>query len=231
MGLFSFLKNAGKKLFKSKEAEAAEKAAEARKKAADDRAWDEQMRKQKETLLRGVLESLNLPNDRLDIYYDDDVVTVSGSVETQADKEKVILALGNVNGVAYVDDRIEVSNPEPESAFYTVKKGDSLSKIAKRFYGDAMKYPQIFEANRPMLSDPDKIYPGQNLRIPKVEGTYSSSLATYEVQPGDTLGKIAKSELGDASKYMAIYEANDDILDDPNSIKVGQRLTIPRNVA
>ena len=231
MGLFSFLKNAGNKIFKSKEAQAAEKAAEARKAAADDRAWEEQMRKQKTTLLRGVLESLNLPNDRLDIYYDDDVVTVSGTVESQADKEKVILALGNVNGVAYVDDKIEVNNPEPESAFYTVKKGDSLSKIAKRFYGDAMKYKQIFEANRPMLSDPDKIYPGQNLRVPKLEGTYSSRLATYEVQSGDTLGKIAKSQLGDASKYMAIYEANDDILDSPDSIRVGQRLTIPRDVA
>ena len=231
MGLFSFFKNAGKKLFKSKEAEAAEKAAEARKAASDAAAWDEQMRKQKETLLRGILESLDLPNDNLSIFYDDDVVTVSGSVEKQADKEKVILALGNVNGVAYVDDRIEVANPEPESAFYTVKKGDSLSKIAKRFYGNAMKYQQIFEANRPMLSDPDKIYPGQNLRIPKLEGTYSSSLATYEVQKGDTLGKIAKEQLGDASKYMKIFEANDDILDDPNKIKVGQRLTIPRGIA
>ena len=55
---------------------------------------------------------------------------------------------------------------EPESQFYTVKKGDTLSKIAKEFYGEASKYPQIFAANKPMLKHPDKIYPGQMLRIP-----------------------------------------------------------------
>ena len=65
-----------------------------------------------------------------------------------------------------MDDRIEVVTPEPEAAMYTVVPGDSLSKIALAHYGDAMKYPMIFEANRPMLEDPDKIYPGQVLRIP-----------------------------------------------------------------
>jgi nucleoid-associated protein YgaU len=49
---------------------------------------------------------------------------------------------------------------------HTVVKGDTLSKIAKAQYGDAMKDPVIFEANRPMIEDPDKIYPGQVLRIP-----------------------------------------------------------------
>ena len=47
--------------------------------------------------------------------------------------------------------------------------GDSLSKIAKEHYGNAMKYPVIFEANKPMLEHPDKIYPGQVLRIPAIE--------------------------------------------------------------
>ena len=59
--------------------------------------------------------------------------------------------------------------PKPEATLYTVVRGDSLSKIAKAHYGDAMKYPVIFEANRPMLSDPDKIYPGQVLRIPPLD--------------------------------------------------------------
>jgi len=59
-----------------------------------------------------------------------------------------------------------VETPEPEAKFYTVVSGDSLSKIAKEYYGNAMKYPVIFEANKPMLSHPDKIYPGQVLRIP-----------------------------------------------------------------
>ena len=52
------------------------------------------------------------------------------------------------------------------SRTYTVEKGDTLSRIAKEMYGDAGKYPAIFEANKPMLKDPDKIYPGQVLRIP-----------------------------------------------------------------
>ena len=69
-------------------------------------------------------------------------------------------------GVARVDDQLVVEVPEPEATLYTVKSGDSLSKIAKAHYGDAMKYPVIFEANKPMLKDPDRIYPGQVLRIP-----------------------------------------------------------------
>lgn len=93
-------------------------------------------------------------------------VTVTGTTLTNADREKVILALGNCEGVGCVDDQISVSNPEPEAQFYTVESGDSLSKISKSFYGDPMKYNQIFEANKPMLEHPDKIYPGQVLRIP-----------------------------------------------------------------
>jgi nucleoid-associated protein YgaU len=81
----------------------------------------------------------------------------------------VILAVGNTVGIARVDDRIEVSAPEPEAQFHTVVSGESLSLIAKKYYGDAMKYPVIFEANKPMLTDPDKIYPGQVLRIPPIE--------------------------------------------------------------
>ena len=114
---------------------------------------------------------------------------VTGVADTQAEREKAILVLGNVKGIDAVQDTIRVKQAaqvrqtaapagqagfpggqgaaaQPESKFYTVKSGDSLSKIAKEFYGEANKYPQIFEANKPMLSDPDKIYPGQTLRIP-----------------------------------------------------------------
>ena len=95
-----------------------------------------------------------------------EAVIVSGSTETNADREKIILALGNVEGICVVEDNITVTNPEPEAVFYTVVSGDTLSKISKAQYGDAMKYNVIFEANRPMLEHPDKIYPGQVLRIP-----------------------------------------------------------------
>ncbi|MFN8396707.1 MAG: peptidoglycan-binding protein LysM [Bacteroidia bacterium] len=108
------------------------------------------------------------------VEYHDGVITITGEAADQATKEKVVLAMGNLNGVSKVDDRMtvykkpEAVKPEPESKFYTVVKGDTLSKIAKHFYGDAMKYPVIFEANKPMLKNPDLIYPGQVLRIPEL---------------------------------------------------------------
>jgi nucleoid-associated protein YgaU len=66
-----------------------------------------------------------------------------------------------------VDDQLQVVQPVPETLFYTVKRGDTLSKIAHTHYGDAKQYPRIFEANRPLLQDPGEIYPGQTLRIPQ----------------------------------------------------------------
>jgi nucleoid-associated protein YgaU len=117
--------------------------------------------------LEGELKKHGLAVDGLDIKVDGNTVKVKGHVADQAMKEKVILALGNVVGVARVDEAIEVGAGAGTSArFYTVQKGDTLSAIAKTHYGDAGKYMAIFEANKPMLSDPDKIYPGQVLRIP-----------------------------------------------------------------
>ena len=95
-------------------------------------------------------------------------VILRGRVPDRETRERVIVSAGNNKGVEEVEDQLEVERPsdEPEAKLYTVKSGDTLSKIAKAEYGDAMKYPVIFEANRPMLEDPDKIYPGQALRIP-----------------------------------------------------------------
>jgi nucleoid-associated protein YgaU len=156
VGLIDFVKEAGQKigLIKDKEKEAAEEyAAEATK---ANQLWH-------------IVRNLGLEVDDLNVQYDDGVATVRGKTTTQAEKEKVVLAIGNVEGVAQVDDRIEVVVPKPEATFYTVVSGDSLSKIARVHYGDAMKYPMIFEANKPMLTDPDLIYPGQVLRIPPLE--------------------------------------------------------------
>jgi nucleoid-associated protein YgaU len=116
--------------------------------------------------LENRVRKLGLEVERLNIDVKGDRATVQGKVQSQREKEKVVLAVGNTEGIAKVDDRLEVVKKEPEAKFYTVKSGDSLSKIAKEFYGDPMKYPSIFEANKPMLSDPNKIYPGQVLRIP-----------------------------------------------------------------
>lgn len=126
------------------------------------------VKKSRETALEALVKSHNLHVDNLSLEVNGDQVTVYGQAQDNATKEKVILTLGNVEGIACVDDRISVTNPEPESVFYEVKKGDSLSKIAKAHYGDMMKYPVIFEANKPMLTDPDLIYPGQVLRIPQL---------------------------------------------------------------
>jgi nucleoid-associated protein YgaU len=153
MGLFSFLKNAGSKLFKKKEA------------APTTSTPTLSEEEQKIQALKSEITRLGIPISGLNVELGESV-TVSGTTSTNAEREKVILALGNVEGVAVVEDKITVTNPEPEATFYTVQSGDSLSKIAKAQYGDPMKYNEIFEANKPMLTHPDKIYPGQKLRIP-----------------------------------------------------------------
>lgn len=106
----------------------------------------------------------------LKVEFDDNVVTLYGSCDTQATKEKAILLAGNVKGVAAVND-VYFTAPAAveETQYYEVQPGDSLSKIAKEYYGNAMKYPEIFEANREVIKDPDLIYPGQKLRIPKID--------------------------------------------------------------
>jgi nucleoid-associated protein YgaU len=107
------------------------------------------------------VKALGLVGEDLDIRVDGDKVTVAGDVD-QETKEKVIVAVGNVEGVAQVDD--QMSGVEPK--LHTVEKGDTLWAIAEKTLGDGSRYNEIFEANKPMLSDPDKIYPGQVLRIP-----------------------------------------------------------------
>ena len=156
MGLFSFLKDAGAKLFGHKKVEAAAPSAE-------------EIKANKEAELTKIVSDLGLAITDFSVVFEDatDTVTVFGKTETNEIREKVILAVGNVEGVAVVDDNIEVAYPEEEADFYTVVKGDSLSKISGKYYGDVMLYDDIFQANRPMLTSPDLIYPGQVLRIPK----------------------------------------------------------------
>ncbi len=108
-----------------------------------------------------------LSTDGMDIDVDDKgKVTVKGKAPTQEEKEKVLLAIGNIFGVGEVEDKAEAEDGGSESQFHTVVSGDTLWKIAKKYYGKGSRYPEIFEANRPMLTHPDKIYVGQVLRIP-----------------------------------------------------------------
>ena len=147
------------------DAAADRKRAEARKERAAKLA-ERRAEAAKSRELENYLDGIGLHADDLDVRFDDGTAYVEGTVESQSIREKIILAVGNVAGVAKVDEELEVVEPEPEAKMYTVVKGDTLSKIAKEFYGDPMKYPEIFEANKPMLKDPDLIYPGQVLRIP-----------------------------------------------------------------
>lgn len=122
-----------------------------------------------------MLRDLGISIEAGQITVQGDTVTISGRASDAAEREKAILVIGNTKGVAHVNDQIQVAAaqptqaapPQPQSQFYEVRPGDTLSKIAKQFYGDANRYSAIFEANRPMLKDPDEIYPGQTLRIPQ----------------------------------------------------------------
>ena len=116
--------------------------------------------------LEETINDLQLKVDGLKVKIKGEMATVKGIALDQTTKEKVVLVVGNNEGISVVDDQMTVENPEPEAQFHTVISGDTLGKIAKKYYGNPMKYPIIFEANQPMLTDPDKIYPGQVLRIP-----------------------------------------------------------------
>ena len=99
-------------------------------------------------------------------------VILRGRVPRREVAEKMIVETGNTRGVSEVESQLEIEDEKDDkpkvqpARFYTVKSGDTLSKIAREAYGDASKYPVIFEANKPTLKDPDEIYPGQVLRIP-----------------------------------------------------------------
>lgn len=145
MGLFNFVKEAGEKLWDSVSG------------------GDDQSKKLKE-----YIDKLGLPgSDKVDVNVKDGKASISGDTLSQELKEKILVAAGNVAGITAVEDNVKVQQAATESKFYTVKKGDTLSAISKEVYGDAGKYNKIFEANKPMLSHPDKIYPGQTLRIPE----------------------------------------------------------------
>lgn len=158
MGLFSFIKEAGEKLFGGKEAQAATAAAPSA----------EALNAQAANAITTYIQAQNLGLENLQVSFDGSQgqVTVNGAAPTQAAKEKVTLCCGNVASVQSVENLMTVTNPEPEAQYHDVVRGDTLSAIAKKYYGNANKYPVIFEANRPMLTHPDKIYPGQKLRIP-----------------------------------------------------------------
>lgn len=167
MGMFDFVKSVGKKLGFGDDEEAAPEA----------------------DALKKELDSHKLGTDKVGVAVNGDTVVLKGVVADQSAFEKTVIAVGNTLGVSKVNadelkvvapdsglkldttdltELVKAATPAAQPTFYTVKKGDNLSKIAERQYGKgkASKYTLIFEANKPMLKHPDKIYPGQVLRIP-----------------------------------------------------------------
>ena len=149
MGLFDFASNIGSKLF-SNDADAAAKIAEH-------------------------IEANNPGIDDLSVIFKDGTATIIGVTESTEAAQKVILMAGNVEGVKEVIPKIQIDDVEtdietalePDNVeYYVIQSGDSLSKIAKKYYQDAMEYPRIFAANKEVIKDPDLIYPGQKIRIP-----------------------------------------------------------------
>lgn len=159
MGLFSFIANAGKKIFGNhKDAEAGQPV--------------QQLNDQQLAAIRQHVAGLGLNISNLDVHLNaPGDITLTGEAATKADYEKAALMAGNVMGITRVNNQITIA-AAPEAAAedartYEIKKGDTLWAIATQFYGDGSKYPVIVEANQPMIKDADEIYPGQVLRIPK----------------------------------------------------------------
>ena len=168
MGFFDFVKEAGEKLFHARDTETASAAVANAPDDEEAKARLEELNRTAADAIEAYINTQGLSVTGLTVTFDgaSGVATVFGVAGDQASKEKVLLCCGNVTGVSQVSDMMSVDQSEPEATFYTVVSGDNLSKVAQQQYGSASKYMLIFEANKPMLSHPDKIYPGQVLRIP-----------------------------------------------------------------
>ena len=150
MGFLDFVRDAGEQLFKT-DADAAKN-------------------------IREFLEVRTSGIRNIEVDYDDGVATLCGDCVNQATKDNAILMVGNLKGVEkVVADELKVDPPKetakpaappPKAEFYTIQKGDTLSALAKRYYGKAGEYMRIVKANKDIITDPDKIFPGQKIRIP-----------------------------------------------------------------
>ena len=164
MGVLDFMKEAGEKLFGGGEGKAAGPAAPAN---APTQSVDAANRAAGDAI-EAYIKRMGLDATGLTVQVDasQGLATIFGVAPDQATREKIVLCCGNVQGVERVEDKMSVSADAVASTWHTVVQGDTLWGIAQQAYGNGAQYTVIFEANRPMLAHPDKIYPGQKLRIP-----------------------------------------------------------------
>ncbi len=193
MGVFDFVRDAGAKVGIGESTAEAEANAQAEHDAKDE-AREERAKEVQERLsenkaeaakkadmkermaeakqargLETFVKNMGFKVENLDVRFYDGVAEVEGMVADQETREKIILAIGNTEGVSQVKDAIDVAEPGEMSDMHAVVRGDTLWGLAEKYYGDGHKYPAIFEANKPMLRDPNKIYVGQVLRIPAIK--------------------------------------------------------------
>jgi nucleoid-associated protein YgaU len=220
MGIFDFVSSMGKKLgidyFEQQEAlkQATVEADRVQKEAA--------LRDQMNATITASVQALGLSLTGFAVSMKGDVARVSGTAQSQGDKEKAIQCVGNHAGVSRVDDgEFNVVNPEPPGVFHTVVKGDTLSLICQRYYGIIMAYPEVELANQPLIENANKIEPGWIIRLPAMRGIH------YITKKGDTLSGIAKTMYGDMKKYPIIFEANQGTLTSPDVVTPGLDLLIP----
>lgn len=167
MGLFDFVANAGEKLAAKVKGGSAREDITKTVEVSPERV--NELRQQN---IAHTVAQLGTAGEKVAVKVNGDTAVLTGAAPSQEALEKIVLCAGNQYGIARVDCQLTVDAPAATAAsaapstFYTVQKGDTLSKIAKQHYGAAGKYTVIFEANKPMLKDPDHIYPGQSLRIP-----------------------------------------------------------------
>ena len=141
MGLFDFVRNVSNKLF-NRDDEATEK-------------------------IRAHIEADNPGIQDIQVAFDDGVVSISGAAQSPEAMEKAVLMAGNIKGVSEVKaEGVKVPQSDVKVEYYVIQSGDTLSALAKRYYGNAKEYPKIFDANREVIKDPDKIFVGQKIRIP-----------------------------------------------------------------
>ena len=161
MDLFGFVKDVGRRLFDKDEVAA--------------------------NRIREHIQAHNPGVEDLEVTFDNGIVGLSGRCTRPDAFQKCVLMAGNVKGVAdvYASALVPFVAPKPEAVpvggphqhahatpeqaneeYYVIQRGDTLSHIAKRYFGNASDWRRLFEANREVIEDPDKIFPGQKIRVP-----------------------------------------------------------------